>query len=459
MNRPTDTGNSAQDLPGFLNSDQDAPASATTENVTTEDETTYYEDAESEEGSDEAYDEQDYDETDVVADPTPVRHRTRTTARSTRSRHGASTPSGGGFMLTAGWLLAIAGVVTMFMPAATVAMARFIEPQILLILGALVVAIAAGKRRTSLLQQRLAQMQEQRNDADDELHELLAELAQNKNTAPGGEAPDVQHMMLSLQRQDQKINNLTKAIKMYGKPLMEIAGQGTELAGSVAQVKALVEGAAESTRQAVNRVEQHVRDGGNSADFGDLPDQIGKLEVSLAAIAQRLEDSEVRKSLVRLEDTCKLLGMQLEDLSRGETIKTSATELQQSLDKATAGLAKSIAQLRDGNVNGLESSVKDIQRELAGLATGMSQVQNAVKNGVRAGGTAPAAAQTPTAPAQAQAAPAPAAATPTPQTAKAPATSGGASKDTGADGYATGKRKVGSKNVLGAIAKLKQMKG
>jgi len=457
MNRPTDTGNSTTDLPGFLSSDQDAPESASTENVTTEDETTYYEDAESEEVSDDGYDEQDYDETDVVADPEPEQPRARTTARSTRSRRGATAPTGGGFLLTVGWLLAIAGAATTFVPQAATAMAPFIEPQILVILGALVVAMATSKRRTSFLQQRLAEAEAQRNDADDELRDLLAELAQNQTTTQSGDAPDVQHMMLSLQRQDQKINNLTKAIKMYGKPLMEIAGQGTELAGTVAQVKALVEGAAESTRQAVNRVEQQVKEGGSTSDLGDLPDQISKVEVSLAAIAQRLEDSEVRKSLVRLEDTCKLLGMQLEDLSKGETVKTSATELQQNIDKATQGLAKSITQLRDGNVSGLESSVKEIQRELAGLATGLSQVQNAVKNGARAGGNAPAAAPAPAAPTQA--APAPAAATPTPQTANAPASSGGASKDEDADGYATGKRKVGSKNVLGAIAKLKQMKG
>lgn len=472
MNRSTDTSNSASDLPGFLSSDEETTDNTASDAVTTEDETTYYEDAQSEEDAsdehasdevdDEGYDEDDYDDTDVEDESDSQPRARRTTARSTRSRQAAPSPAGGGMMLAIGWLAAIAGVALAFVPETAAAMSKFIEPQILIVLGVALVAIASGKRRTSLVQQRLELMEAQQNDADDELRDMFAEFVQNTNTNTNvsGEVPDAQQMMLSLQRQDQKINNLTKAIKMYGKPLMEIAGQGTELAGSVAQVKSLVEGAAESTRQAVNRVEQQVRSSSDATDLGDLPQQIGKLEVSLAAMAQRLEDSEVRKSLVRLEDMSKELGSQLEDLSRGEAVKTSATELQDKLDKATTRLSESIAQLRDGNVSGLESSVRDIQRELAGLATGMSQVQAAVKNGVKASGGAAAAATQPSAqPSGQQSTPAAAAASGTAAAANAPAAPSGDNKKSDGGGYATGERKVASKNVLGAIAKLKQMKG
>jgi BioD-like phosphotransacetylase family protein len=73
---------------------------------------------------------------------------------------------------------------------------------------------------------------------------------------------ELQHVLITLQRQDEKINNLTKAIKMYGKPLMEISGQGTELAGSLAQIKTAVEAAAEVGRQANHRLESQLRSTG-----------------------------------------------------------------------------------------------------------------------------------------------------------------------------------------------------
>lgn len=455
MNRPTDTRNPAGDMPSFLGNSQDADTDANFEDDASEDETTHYEDAESEQVCDDDYDENDYEEHATEDDALDFSPATRPTARNTRYRHQAAAqwPTGG-MLMAVGMLIAVAGAATAFMPAAAAAMVKIIEPQIVVILGVALVAIATGMRRTARLQQRLGQMDTQRNDFEDELRDTLAqlaELAQTPNQA-NGEAPDVQHLMLSLQRQDQKINNLTKAIKMYGKPLMEIASQGAELAGSIVQVKGLVEGAAESTRQAVNRIEQQLRSGGNATDLGELPAQISKLEVSLAAVAHRLEDSEVRKSLVRLEDACKEMAAQVDTLGQGDSVRAATTELQQSLADATQGLTRGIEQMRDGNLCDLESSVRDIRRELAGVATVMSQVRAAVKNGVTATRNAPDAQPVPAAAASG----APPASVTTSTTGTTTAKKGDA---TAGDGYATGKRNVASKNVLGAIAKLKQMKG
>ena len=264
-------------------------------------------------------------------------------------------------------------------------------------------------------------------------------------------ADDTQQLMLSLQRQDQKINNLTKAIKMYGKPLMELAGQGTELAGNVAHVKALIEGAAESTRQNVNRVEQLVRSDGGKTDLGDLPAQFEKLQISLEAISQRIEDTEVRKSLVRVEDATTQLATQLEMLQRGDNVKAATTELQQSLGHATTSLRKGLEQMCEGNLAGLETSVKDIQRELTGLATAMLQVQAAMNSGAHVAANASQAAPV-------QAAASAAATTPSSANTSNHAAPPAAADDNDANGYTTGERKSGGMNVLGAIAKLKRMK-
>jgi hypothetical protein len=482
MNRATDTRNSSGKLPSFLGEDADEATTSGARNVGSTDTSGEYEDdyedTDSDESagyddyeSDEAYgeqdageEEQDEDDQDSGLEPAP-----RATSRNIRRRQKVpAVRPAGGLGMTFGAFTTIAGLVTAALPAATAAMASVVAPHTVTLLGLAVFAIAAGRRRSSQLQARLMEMEVQGQQTADELRDTLAQLlaghnGTNSTNSNADSAADMQHVMLSLQRQDQKINNLTKAIKMYGKPLMEIAGQGTELAGSVAQVRSLTEGAAESNRQAINRVEQLVRSSSGKNDLGDLPEQVGKLQVSLAAMSQRLEDNEVRKSLVRVEDATTQLRSHLETLLTGETVKSATAELQTSLTKATAELSNGIKQLQDGNLAGLETSVRDIQRELSGLATGMSQVQAAVKSGARV-----AQAPQPTAPE----------ATATSQAAKVQSANNPSSSNPGSDnpgssaaagttataevetaGYSTGKRKTTGKNVLGAIAKLKQMKG
>lgn len=458
MNRPSDTRNSAGNLPSFLGPDSDETTDVQTASVDTEDAATHYEDAESEDLENEDYEEYDEDVVDEEVEEEsyepPAAAAPRTTYRRSAAR---SVPVAGGMTMMLGAALTITGIVTAALPAATAALAAVIAPQTITLVGLAAFAIGTSQRRTSRVQQRLHELETERQSVDDEIRDTLAQIVQGQangnHGANGAEAGDTQQMMLSLQRQDQKINNLTKAIKMYGKPLMEIAGQGTELAGSVAQVKTLVEGSAETNRQGINRVEQLVRSGSGKSDLGELPQQIDKLQVSLAAISQRIEDTEVRKSLVRVEDATTELSNQLQALQRGENVKAATSELQQSLDQATAGLQKGLAEMREGNLSGLETSVRDIQRELAGMATTMTQVQAAVKNGIPVAKGAAAAA--PAATAQAPAATPASPAAPTP----APAAAASGDDDKQGSGYATGKRTSGGKNVLGAIAKLKQMKG
>lgn len=457
MNRSSDTSSSSGNLPSFLGPDTDETSEAPISHAETEDAATHSEDAESEDLSEGDYADQDEDVVDEEDfgpeddDDETYEEPVASAPRSSRSRYQPPTARlAGGMSITLGAALTITGLVTAALPAATAALAAVIAPQTITLLGLAVFAIGTSQRRTSRLQQRLQALESQRTSADDELRDTLAEIldGQGNQQSNNSEVDNIQQLMLSLQRQDQKINNLTKAIKMYGKPLMEIAGQGSELAGSVANVKALVEGGTESTRQAVNRVEQLTRTGSGKTELGNLPTQIEKLQVSVAAIAQRIEDTEVRKSLVRVEDATKQLATQLEALQRGENVKAATSELQTSLDQATTGLQEGLKQMREGNLSGLETSVKDIQRELAGLATSMSQVQAAVKNGVQTTTSSPKAA-----PATATAAPATSM-----NNASAKATSA-TNDDKEGSGYGTGKRKSGGKNVLGAIAKLKQMKG
>ncbi|MFK7738936.1 MAG: hypothetical protein AB8H80_01335 [Planctomycetota bacterium] len=487
MKRTSAKGRPANDLPSFLGNapEESAPPEASTEQVEAEyeedddghedfedraehdEDSNYGEDDaivpedDDQDGAEESFEEDSFDEEGGDnREPSAARRyepglRTRSRARRNAARAAAEKP-GGSFAMIAGMLIAVAGLAAMIAPAfGNVLHNVGIEPQMVSIMGLVLFGIGAGQRRAGWTHQRIFQLEEQRANDDERMLQsietLLQEFQERSGTNPAAtptttDSGEVQHVLLSLQRQDQKINNLTKAIKMYGKPLMEIANQCSDLASRLGKVKTLVEGSSEMSRQGLHRVAESIRDGGKT-DLGNVPEQIQKLEVALAALSQRHDNSDVQKSLHRLEEASKEINGQVVELQRGDSIKAAATSLQERLDQATNGLEKGIEELRDGNLGGLETSVREIQREVASLATGLAQLQAAVNSGARA-------------PAAAAHAPAPTPARATAATPKAGAGGGGGGESgSNEEGYSTGKRKSGGKNVLGAIAKLKQMKG
>lgn len=412
---------------------------------------------------------------------------TRASAFVQKHQRKASSGQGGGLFLGAGVVMAAFAFAMPWLPTDAVGALTNLGfgPQGLFVCGMVLAGAGASLRRTARLQQNLDAAEERRRaeaeTLNQNLHGLLS--ARTSGDEPAANAgQDLQYILLALQRQDEKLNNLTKAFKMYGKPLMEIANQGTDLAGVVSTVKNLVEANGESSRQALLRMEAQLKSPAGKQELADLQNnmlqmvkkvdalaanapsvavaplqqQVGRLEVAVAAIAQRLEDSEVRKSLLRLEEKAQKDRETLQELLRGERVQKVGAELQEKLERATRGLTDGISQLREGNLGGLENAVRDIQREVAGVATTVAQINAAVKNGARTPVAAPATAPAPTAPAASPASTASSAEKPAAGPAAAPA----AEKPAGeAGGYQTGSRSSGGKNVLGAIAKLKQMKG
>jgi hypothetical protein len=224
---------------------------------------------------------------------------------------------------------------------------------------------------------------------------------------------------------------------MYGQPLVEISGQTTEIAALAQQLQQRV--AELAARPA-------------TPAFEPLAQALGRVEVNLAAVAQRLDDAEARKALFRLEEATQKGLAALADLRKGDDVRQVAADLQARIDRATATLADSISRLGETNVGELAVVTRDIQREVTGVATQVAQINAAVKSGARLDGSA--------APAPAATAAAPAAAAVPPPSYPAPAADGGvAPSNGGGGGYQTGARSSSGRNVLGAIARLKQMKG
>lgn len=406
----------------------------------------------------------------------------------------AKVPTGGGFSIALGCTALLGAFSLGFLPANeafTPQLERFgVNPATLAVFGAVLVGSGLTRRRLGKLYGRIESASNQRGEGADTLQESLQEslqflvaAQQASSDKPPAAGEELQHLMIAMQRQDEKINNLTKAIKMYGKPLMEISGQGTELAASLAQVRTSVDTSHEAARQTFTRLETQLRmtgtwkqdlaslqesvqqltkavgsidtRSGAMPSLDPLTQQLQRVEVHVQAIGHRLEDTEVRKSLLRLEDTVKHAGQDLKQLLRGEAVEKVAGDLQKRLESATTRLNDGLSQMREGNLGGIETAIRDIQREVAGVATAVTQIQVAVKNGaMRAAAPAPTTPATPVA----AAAPAPAAAPTSAPSAPAPAPAAPAPASDASGSYQTGTRTSNSKNVLGAIAKLKQMK-
>jgi hypothetical protein len=377
-----------------------------------------------------------------------------------------------------------------------------LDASVLLALGSIAYVLGAMQRQTALGQVRFDtlgyEQQEGQLDMQASLAWLVEQQQQHLNRPPA-EGEELAQVLLALERQDEKVSNLSRAMKMYGKPMSEIANQGADVAAQVSQLRSNLESVVESLQQGLQRLEAATR--GKAIDLGPLerqgaetaqdlkrtltafgerlPDkgalqqQLVRVEASVQAVSQRLEDSDVRKSLLRLEEVAKQHGKKLDELAPAATLTQETHKLERQLDSSVGKLGNALDQLRSKDVAGLENTVREIQREISGLATAVAYVQQAVKTGLRAAPAAPA----PSAPAPAAPAMAPAA-TPSAPTSGAAVVAAAIARDaaaaaskpsidtTGLDdaqaGVAqnkTGARASTGKNVLGAIAKLKQMKG
>lgn len=459
-------------------------------------------------GAGEGFDDQDFDKElldGLDGDHTPQLPpndgtRTRRAARLHRLRHRRAGSSGWlarmtGVLLLAGGLLVEVLAVQGRLPSGLTA--QVLHPTAMFALGTVLLLGGIVRRQLAMANARIDEMVMTHEEGQREVQEHLQFLVQHQHFSderPPAKGEELERVLLVLERQGEKVNNLSRALKMYGKPLMELANQSADLAGQVHEVKSHVEAVLGALRQGLSRMES----GGGEVDLAPLramtekladelhqslaslgerlPEKSGlqqqlvRLEAGIQALSQRADDSEMRKSLVRLEDAAKLQHQRLDQVARTETLAGECEKLERQIDNVAGRLMNTIEHLRERNLGNLESGVRDVQRELAGLCTATAYIQQAVKSvGGRAaqGGAFPE--PVPIAPAAAAAAPAAPAAAPTAapagrkraaQPPQEPAGGGEAGAEEASPGaaYRTGKRASSGKNVLGAIAKLKNMK-
>ncbi len=425
----------------------------------------------------------------TAADPVPStdaetparRRRPRANDASTQKQH----KSGVGAMVGAACLFGgiIATVLQSSNAFTTTLRSVGLDAPVLMTIGAVVFVLSIVRRQHALAQLRYEQLAQAQNDKESELHgslQYLVEQHQLSSERPPAEGEELQRVLVSLQRQDEKVGNLTKALKMYGKPLMEIASQGNEIAAQVQQLKqqldAMQKGlektpaaGAQDLAPLDRRLAETQKD--LLAAIASLADRmprdagvapiLRRIEESLAALTSRIDDGETKKAITRLEETHRAQTQKLDKLADQASVHEEMQRLERVVDVTVGKLTHTVDQVRDKDLGGLENSVREIQREVSGLGNSISSLQQALRSGAAA---APRAAQhathqEPSVAHGAHASEESQHSTSAPA-AVAAAVGAGSSHDAqaGVAENRTGTRAASSKNVLGAIAKLKQMK-
>jgi hypothetical protein len=473
-------------LPGFLDGANAAAATETAVAATTAADAELLAAADmprTDADADEAREQTPAAEDDAMADaveqpPAPM-------APQARSRRPA-----GGLSLLAGFVFAASGIALGFVPQLETTLSGYgLGPTTMLLVSGLLLTTGVVRRQIGAATSHIDAMLGEHEDVAAQLRSSIDYLVEQQRATlerPPAAGEELDRVFAAMQRQDEKINNLTKAVKMYGKPLMEISSQGTDAGATLTQLRTAQDGLVEMLKTGLGRVETGMRSidtsakaGGNKKELDELQttvkrteellnrnfaaldskirndgsqQQLTRVEAGVTALGQRLDDSEVRKSLLRLEDATKHALQKVEKLADSDSVHAGMEKLDKRVTDTFTKLQGGLEQLKTNNLGALEGTLKDIQREVASLATAVSRIQAAVKSGSHRAATP----SEPTA----------AAPTPTPKSTEAPAAPSAATTPAADAGDAqagvaqnqTGTRASSGRNVLGAIAKLKQMK-
>lgn len=326
--------------------------------------------------------------------------------------------------------------------AAMAAMERVgLAPIHLLALGALLLGLGSAARRQRRLHGYIAQL----NAGQDLIGSIVSSVqaatralqdAEARRNEQPASSEDMNFMRFEMQRYDEKIVNLTKAMRSFGAPVMEISKQLGDTAHLLSQQKASLDelrsatearhaaldaalreelvSIAELTRGVTSRVTAEVK-----GLRGSIDERVGDLKGEVQA--------RLREAVTAFEGQIAAHGRHVRESL--EKLATRTDETLAQLQKSTAAVAPKV------DLASVEHALAAVQRELASL--GGSVRQPTAERAVAASSTAS-----------------------TPATSERLAASpSDAMPSSGVAQTIAGTRAAPAGNVLGAIARLKQMRG
>lgn len=247
-----------------------------------------------------------------------------------------------------------------------------IAPIHLVLAGIVLVGISGIWKRLHHHESELAGLThtaESDSDLSAHIHEQLNYLIDNQSTptTSGGNADEIQQIAHLLERQEQKITNLSKATKMYGKPLLEItnkvaesARQLTDLSEALDSVKATME---QSTQQLAATVKESM-----GSDLGDVTAKL----VEASKTSLRTAEDLKQDLTTRFTETADKIA---EDLA----------QLDRRVEHARAAIVTSVKSIstEGGSSADYTDTLNRIQRDISELNSGFA---NLSASGSLAGG-------------------------------------------------------------------------
>jgi hypothetical protein len=345
----------------------------------------------------------------------------------------AAPASGGAMWIATGLFAIVAGAVLAGLGVGQVDMVlerlqgleRFgIAPMPLVLAGLLLAGFGLERRRHGSLHAQLLDAHRAAAHASLQmaaLQESIAFLVEAQRFAadrPPASGEELDRVLMALQRHEEKINNLTKATKMYGKPLLEITSQLAETTQHVVDNGKGITALRLSADAGIGKIEDAVeRAVKNAAPEDNVADQVSEL------LAEQRKS--IHGELDAIAAVVTAAAAKLETAASQQTTPSAMAEMQQELG----------------------ASLQGVQRELAGLATAVSQLRHAAREAPPPPSARPA--PPPSVEPRAPAASEPAAASDGEPAAAPPA---------GLAQSISGSKRGAGKNVLGAIARLKNMR-
>ncbi len=305
-------------------------------------------------------------------------------------------------------------------------------PGVLVLFGSVVGLFANLRQKQnrvfSNLNQLEADLQNEHQQNASSLEFLVEAQEQHLDRLPA-KGEELEHVLHLLQRQDEKLSNLTKALKMYGQPLIELSKQLSQVDGQAKETHAKIEGThakVENVHATVEELGQNVQD-------------------KLNELAESKDSQDISEHIQEILLSTKIVDESLHKM-QGELQESISGQLATDMNKILAALPKSEQDPQTAQM------LTGLQQEMAGVSEMLNKLQHMQATAQPA--PRPAAAR-PAAQPAARPAPAPQQAAPA---ASQPAAQPAAGGPGGLAQSISGAKKTKGKNVLGAIAKLKQMR-
>ena len=184
-----------------------------------------------------------------------------------------------------------------------------------------------------------------------------------------------------IERQDEKINNLSKATKMYGKPLLEISNQISDSSRQVSEVQATLAAIKLLTEQGHARGDAARGDGQLGAD-GDVLIAIQSFERILHELSRRLiqKADDISNDVAAASEKSKAqLTTLSDDLGKNtERLAADLTQVDEHVQQARAAIVESLEQVAAGGGPGssdLGETLGRIQGELSTLGNSIANMR------------------------------------------------------------------------------------